>query len=84
LLPYYTAFLDFLARISWPILIFVIACMFRSRLGNIVEAISQRVANLVELRGFGGRAIFGGTVGPLDEAPEKLVLPPPKKKRQEG
>jgi hypothetical protein len=76
LLPYYTAFLDFLARISWPVLIFVISLMFRGKLENVVMAISERVADLVELRIPGASVNFGGRVGPLDEAKEKFVIPP--------
>jgi hypothetical protein len=50
--------------------------MFRARLESIVEAISQRVANLVELKILGARASFGGIV---DEGKGKFdVLPPPK------
>jgi hypothetical protein len=78
LFPYYKAFLEFLGTISWPLLIYFIARMFRGRLENVVEAISQRVANLVELKILGATASFGGTVGPLDEARGKFdVLPPP-------
>ena len=77
LLPYYTAFLDFVAKISWPVLIFVIALMFRGKLGTIVEAISERVADLVELKIPGASVSFGGRVA-LDEGQDKLVLPSPK------
>jgi hypothetical protein len=51
--------------------------MFRARLENVVEAISQRVANLVELKILGSSALFDG--GRVDEGKPKFdVLPPPK------
>ncbi len=75
--PYYKAFLEFLAAISWPLLIYFVARMFRVRLESVVEAISQRVANLVELKILGSSAIFDG--GRVDEGKPKFdVLPPPK------
>jgi hypothetical protein len=78
--PNYKEFLEFLGTISWPLFIYFIARMFRARLENVVEAISQRVANLVELKIPGATVSFGGTVGPLDEAREKFdLLPPPEK-----
>jgi hypothetical protein len=74
---YYKAFLEFLAAISWPVLIYFVARMFRARLENVVEAISQRVANLVELKILGSSALFDG--GRVDEGKPKFdVLPPPK------
>jgi hypothetical protein len=76
LFPYYKAFLEFLAAISWPLLIYFIARMFRARLENVVEAISQRVANLVELKILGSSAIFDG--GKIDAGKPLDVLPPPK------
>jgi hypothetical protein len=79
LFPYYKAFLEFLSAISWPLLIYFIARMFRGRLENVVEAISQRVANLVELKILGSRAIFDG--GRVDEGKARFdVLPPPKER----
>jgi len=77
LFPYYKAFLEFLGAISWPLLIYFVARMFRVRLESVVEAISQRVANLVELKILGSSAIFDG--GRVDEGKPKFdVLPPPK------
>jgi hypothetical protein len=76
LFTYYKAFLEFLAAISWPLLIYFIARMFRARLENVVEAISQRVANLVELKILGSSAIFDG--GKIDAGKPLDVLPPPK------
>jgi uncharacterized protein involved in cysteine biosynthesis len=76
LLPYYQSFLEFLAKISWPALILVLALMFRGKLENVVAAISERVADLVEVRMPGASVSFGGRVGSLDEAREKFVIPP--------
>jgi len=82
LFQYYSTFLDFVARIigslAWPIAIYLIAQLFRSEFGGLVTALSARVAELRELRGFGARASFGGRVGRLAGSSKFEVGPPPQ------
>lgn len=83
MLPYYIAFLDLLAKISWPILIYVVARMFRGRWESVIDAIAGRVAELVELRVLSARATFGGKIDPAEKADSGLVLPTPKPQGEE-
>jgi hypothetical protein len=76
---YYSACLDFIAKIAgsiaWPIAIYLLARIFRSEVGRVLTALSERLAELRELRGFGARASFGGRVAGTSKFE---VGPPPQ------
>ena len=81
---YYSAFLDFLAKIvgslAWPVLVYFLVRIFRQQVGGVVTTISVILARLRELRGFGGHIILdGGSVDSLDTSRKFEVLPPPEK-----
>jgi hypothetical protein len=42
--------------------------MFREQISAIVHSLAERIATLREWRGFGTRAVFGGTIRDMDNS----------------
>jgi hypothetical protein len=54
--------------LAWPIVVYLIARMFREQISAMVHSLAERIATLSEWRGFGTRAVFGGTIRDMDHA----------------
>ena len=69
---YYGETLDFIQKVigsvAWPVLVYILARMFREQIGRIVQSLADRLGMLTEWRGFGTRAVFGGTVTDIENA----------------
>jgi len=69
---HYGETLDFIQKVigslAWPILVYVLARMFREQIGRIVQSLADRLGMLTEWPGFGARAVFGGTVTDIERA----------------
>jgi len=69
---YYKEALSFVQGIvhalAWPVAIYLIGRMFREQISGIAQSLAERIATLREWRGFGTRAVFGGTVRDMDHS----------------
>lgn len=61
----------------WPVLIYVLTNRFRNEVGEIIKALSERIASMKEVRALGGRVTFveGGKVQGLNRA--RVQVPKP-------